>query len=288
MSRAVNQTLSYITLATPTDLNPINGTCTVSYAGAICTMVTSQSFNITNFGDLSSSLTITFKANTSYFVNTSTFQTQLYYNSSMISSNLATSLTAYCTNPCKQCTATPTQCLSCLPNPYTLNITFYSVNNTCVSICPVTYYINSGVCSLCNQTACYGCTGSLNNCTSCAVGKYLYQNTCLSACPFQYYANNASVCTQCVQPCANCTSATVCINCITGHFLDIDSRCVTTCSNISYIGINGLCKQCTNGCKTCLGTLSYCTSCFNGTLLFNNTCVSACSSGYYNNINTTC
>ena len=247
-----------------------------------------QLLNITSFGSFSSPLVVTFKATTNYFVNTSSFTSQLSNGGSLISSDSLAKLTSYCTSPCKQCTSTKTQCLSCLPSPYTVNNTYFPDNSTCVNVCPTTYYATSGMCAACNQTACLGCTGGVNNCTSCQTGKYLFENGCLTLCPTQYYPINGT-CVRCVAPCLTCSSATVCLTCTTGYFLDIDSRCVTTCSNISYIGLNSTCQLCTNNCRTCSGTLTNCTSCeASQYLLFNNTCVRACSSGYYNNVNSTC
>lgn len=247
-----------------------------------------QNLNISGFGDFSSSLTITIRANTNYFTNTSNFVSQLYYSSSLVATNSAMKLSSYCSNPCKQCTSTPTQCLSCLPSPYTINNTLFSDNSTCVAICPSTYYVTAGACAKCNQSACYECTGTVNNCTSCQSGKFLFESTCMASCPQQYYASN-STCLACGAPCVTCINSTACLTCMTNYFLDIDSRCVLTCSNISYIGLNGTCQKCTSNCLTCSLSLSNCTSCqATQYLLFNNQCVRACQSGYYNNINSTC
>lgn len=154
LSRATNLALSYLYVSIPTDLTPINSSCSLSYSSALC-MMSGQNLNITGLGDFSSNLIITFRANTNYFSSTSNFVSQLYYNSSLIASNSVTKLSSYCTSPCKQCTSTPTQCLSCLPSPYTINNTLFSDNSTCVAVCPSTYYVTSGSCLKCNQTACY-------------------------------------------------------------------------------------------------------------------------------------
>jgi hypothetical protein len=249
----------YLTVTIPSELTPVNSTCSLSYTSATCVQA-GQFLNITGFGDFATSMVITFKANTSYFANTSTFISQLYYTGSLIATNSIMKLSSYCTNPCKQCTSTPTQCISCLPTPYTVNITYFPDTSTCVAVCPVTYFTSSGSCVSCNTTACYGCTSTANTCTSCQANRYLYLSSCLSACPSQYYPSNGS-CVQCVAPCLTCTSATVCLTCTTNYFLDIDSKCVLTCSNISYIGLNGTCQLCTNNCRTCSRTLSNCTSC---------------------------
>lgn len=141
-------------MSIPTDLTPINSSCSLSYSSAVCAM-SEQNLNITGLGDFSSNLVITFRANTNYFANTSNFVSQLYYNASLIATNSAMRLSSYCILPCKQCTSTPTQCLSCLPPPYTINNTIFSDNNTCVAVCPSTYFVTSGACAKCNQTACF-------------------------------------------------------------------------------------------------------------------------------------
>lgn len=126
LTRATTPSLLYLTVAIPTDLTPISGSCTLSFSSANCA-INLQNLNITGFGDFSTALTITFRANTNYFVTTSTFISQLYYSSSLIASDINMKLASYCTSPCKQCTSTPTQCLTCLPTPYTVNNTYHPV-----------------------------------------------------------------------------------------------------------------------------------------------------------------
>lgn len=271
----------------PSDLAPVTGTCALLYASATC-VISNQTITITGFGDFSVPLTISFKAGTNYFVNTSPFTSQLYYGSDLIASDLSMKLASYCTVPCKQCTSNKVQCLSCLPMPYTTNNTYLSANNTCVTTCPISYYASAGQCLSCNASACYGCVDTANNCTSCQANTYLYGSTCLSICPDMYYAGNG-VCNQCVPPCRTCSSPSACLSCTAGYFLDTDSRCVLTCSNTSYMGLNGTCQLCTNNCKTCSISLSNCTSCQSPQyLLLNHTCRTGCPTAYYNSLNTTC
>lgn len=181
LTRATDFTVLNVVVGVPVDLVPYAGTCTLSVAGAVCAM-TGQVINITGTSDFST-VTITFKANTNYFVNTSIFSSQLSYNNSLIASDSSTKLSSYCTNPCKQCTSTRTQCLSCLPSPQTVNNTLFPGNNTCVNVCPSTYYAVLGMCASCNQSACLDCSGNVNNCTSCQSGKLLFSNACLDQCP---------------------------------------------------------------------------------------------------------
>lgn len=158
----------------PSEFTPIPETCQLSNPSATCSM-NSQVLNITGFSDLASPIIITFKASTLYFTTSSAFSAQLYYGSALVGINSTATAISFCTSPCKQCTVTPTECLSCLPDPYTANNTYLSVNNTCVAICPITFYLSGSQCIQCNSSACYSCTTSANNCTSCQSGKFLYQ-----------------------------------------------------------------------------------------------------------------
>ena len=255
LNRATNTSLLYLLLTIPTELTILASSCSLSNPAATCA-ITSNKLNITAFTDLSS-LTITFKATTAYFATSSPFSATLYYSTYLVGTSSSATLSAYCSSPCQQCTATASQCLSCVPSPYTTKNTYLSFNNTCVITCPSTFYLSSSQCLACNSSACLACTGTSNNCTSCSAGKYLYSanNTCLSVCPAQYYGANTS-CYNCVYPCYNCTSSSVCSSCAATYFLDTTSKCVQTCSNVSYIGINGTCQQCTSNCGTCSASLS--------------------------------
>lgn len=178
-------------MAIPNDLTLINNTCSTSNSLSTC-KTTGQNLNITNFGDFSTNLTITFQANTNYFAATSVFQTYLNFISGLIASDTTMKLSSYCTSPCKQCTSVKTQCISCLPSPYTVNNTYFSGNLSCVNTCPITFYQNSGQCLNCDSNSCYGCSVTPTNCTSCAINKNLFQYQCLTTCPSQYYALNGT------------------------------------------------------------------------------------------------
>ena len=143
-------------MVVPSDLTPIDSTCSLSFATATCALNT-QTFTITNFNDFSSSIIVTFDATATYFDETGSFSLTLDYDGSIIATNTVLTVLRYCTLPCKQCTSTQTQCLSCLPSPHSQNNTYFPDNSSCVIICPATYYLNSDQCSKCNQTACYEC-----------------------------------------------------------------------------------------------------------------------------------
>ena len=174
----------------PSSLTPINQTCTLSYASAVCILASTQAYTLTLIDDFSSSLNMSFQAQTSYFTETSPFNITLKYGSNTIATNLIATVKPYCTNPCKQCSTSQTACVSCLQSPNTQNITFFPDNATCVQTCPSTYYLSGAQCSQCSSTLCLNCVGTASNCTSCQTSKNLYNNTCVSVCPSGYYANN--------------------------------------------------------------------------------------------------
>ncbi len=191
LSRATDLTKVSIQIIVPSDLQPINNSCTLSQNTASCTLSSTQLYTIRNIGDFSSSIQLTFKCNTNFFVSTNNFDIKLYYDTYLISSDVILKVLSYCSVPCKQCSTIKTECMSCLPTPYTQNTTYYADGITCVSICPATYYLitANNSCSKCNQSACLNCFSNQNNCTSCANNKYLYLSTCLSTCPDTFYAS---------------------------------------------------------------------------------------------------
>lgn len=88
MNKATDYSLFYLLIQIPTDLTPINKTCISSYASSICSQPSTQTLNITSLSDLSSSFTIKFTSNTSYFESSSSFDIKLFYSSSIVLSNL--------------------------------------------------------------------------------------------------------------------------------------------------------------------------------------------------------
>lgn len=154
-TQLTNSSLLSIVIQIPTDLTPISATCIASFASSICSQ-SSQTFTITQFGDLSSPLTIKFSASTSYFTSSSSFTINLYYNSSLVLTNTQLIIQPYCSIPCQSCTSISNQCLSCLPSPYTTQTVYFSFNTTCINLCPDTYFLVNATmsCSKCNTTAC--------------------------------------------------------------------------------------------------------------------------------------
>jgi hypothetical protein len=266
LTQMTNPSLAYILLTVPTDLTPISSTCIPSYGSAVCSQPSTQVFNITNIGNLPTTLNIKFNSQTSYFINSSTFDIKMYYSSSLVLTNTQLVVKSFCENPCKQCTTVQTQCLSCLPSPYTSQLVYFSFNDTCLISCPDTYFlVNSSLsCSKCNASACLTCQNSDSFCLICSSGKSLYNNTCLSVCPTGYYSLSGQ-CLACVSPCATCSgTGSTCLSCVSNYFSDIgtnSSNCVKVCSNSNYLGVGGQCKQCTQNCKTCSVSLNNCTSC---------------------------
>jgi hypothetical protein len=159
LNQATNTSMLYIAVGVPTDFTPINSTCILSYPSSVCNNPSIQIFNLTNIGGFSTTLTIKFNATTTYFTQSSNFDIKLYYGSFIVLSNTAIKVSSFCVNPCKQCTTTPTQCLSCLSSPQTQNTTYFSANSSCVSVCPSQYYLIStnNTCGTCNASACFNC-----------------------------------------------------------------------------------------------------------------------------------
>jgi hypothetical protein len=255
-----------------------NGSC--SYVSA------SNGYHITSLTNSSFPLTVTFTAQTTYFSVSSSLQVSISYQSQLISTNSNTTVTAYCTSPCQQCTVSPAACSSCLPQVYTPNATLYRPNNTCVQLCPDGFY-NSNItmaCELCNNN-CSKCNNTADNCSACALGSntYLYNNLCTDTCPSNYYKNTTLLtCMICPVGCLTCINSTYCQTCQALYLLQTGT-CVSTCVNSSFIPLNGICTPCILSCQTCLGTTNNCTTCNSSLILYNNSCLAQCPSHTYIN-----
>jgi hypothetical protein len=87
------------------------------------------------------------------------------------------SFSLYCSLPCKGCTASNrSACQSCytdgnLPG-ISSKINLNSIDSTCVSQCPLGYYLSGTQCLLCDSN-CLECTTSSTHCTSCKDNFYL-------------------------------------------------------------------------------------------------------------------
>jgi proprotein convertase subtilisin/kexin type 5 len=204
-----------------------------------------------------------------------------------ISSNANILFTTYCTFPCSTCPASNrSHCLSC----YTTVVTpmVYMFNNTCVSVCPSGYYIDTATetCLPCN-TPCLSCLNSPDNCTACnSTSDYKYLNktstaaTCVSECPAYMFEDTSQipyVCSLCISPCAHCSSLTNCTTCLS-PFYYYNYNCLTLCPIDVTVLVNSACIDCSKVCAKCSITPTNCTQCASPYALYNGSCASACPS----------
>lgn len=112
-----------------------NGTCT--YKSSV------NGYEVTSLTATSFPLLVSFSAQTGHFVNSDSFTIKLSYQNQLVSSNIDTTVSAYCTSPCQQCSLSRTTCSSCLPSSYTSNTTLNRGNSSCVQTCPDGYYSNT-------------------------------------------------------------------------------------------------------------------------------------------------
>jgi len=128
-----------------------------------------------------------------------------------------TSFCIKCDPVCTTCYNVSTFCISCtLSGPN--KAYFYSVNSSCLQVCPNMYYANTSTqsCEPCDSS-CSICLYAANFCTSCKSGYYLYKNMCYNQCPDGTYlqADNIS-CASCSLLCIKCNgSANACSICQT-------------------------------------------------------------------------
>ncbi|KAM3140426.1 hypothetical protein pb186bvf_007406 [Paramecium bursaria] len=220
-----------------------------------------------------------------------------------------------CANGCNTCTGGNTnQCLSCQTGNYLTSSTCSSscstniynmINNTCVSSCPSTGYIdevsasrtncvskcdtyyygrlcliqcisktwaNGYICTLCSSL-CSSCFGSqIDQCNTCEPGIYLDQTTCVKQCPA-------------IRPLADQTDYKCKDAC--PQFTFCKNECVQQCYSGSYI-VGQNCIACAQECIQCYSnTSSDCVTCANGYYLNGTTCQSTCPS-FINQISQTC
>lgn len=183
-----------------------------------------------------------------------------------------------CSSDCRNCNS-DLDCRSC-------NTGFYLFLGGCVSSCPSGFlpYANT-LCIACGAD-CATCSGTPNNCLTCANNKVLSGNQCLTACPTGQFFNGVQ-CAACTAPCAACEiSATQCTACNQGLYL-FRNQCTTACPTIVANGIcqnicsdgfftsGTLCQRCSSNCNTC-SSLNVCTSCKNNLLLYRGNCMMSC------------
>lgn len=132
-----------------------------------------------------------------------------------------------CSNGCLTCTSS-TYCLSCMPN-----LTYNQTAHTCISYCPIGYYIDSYyACTPCPST----CTSCIMNssskivCVQCGTG-YVKQDggTCVSVCSSGYLLVG-TLCHRCPSNCRICTSLATngCSACVSGFHM-LMGACHTVC-----------------------------------------------------------
>ena len=283
---APDPTLLKIAITVPTDFTPTS-TCTGSLTGSVCSL-SATTYSITGLSLFTNTIDVTFTATAGYFTNSSTFLTVLTYNSFEVAKDGTLFVTPFCTEPCKACTNTPTQCTSCLPTPYTFNNYLLFGNSTCLTACPDGYYLPNGTftCAQCDTTACLTCTATATTCSSCSTPTFLMNTSCLLICPNTYYGSGTT-CVPCINQCFNCTNATYCLSCSTGYNLNPDNTCLTSCP-ASYISLSSICTACVSPCATCQSSITNCSSCITGYVLFNFTCITTCPDGRYLDANNQC
>ena len=202
--------------------------------------------------------------------------------------SVASGICTKCTSPCATCDTTATKCLSCIQNVTTNK--YYSIDNTCLNVCPDGFYAESGnICTSCSLS-CTTCTADPYTCTSCSGSNFLNSNTktcgLSSSCPPNTYSDVAShLCKSCDVSCSECTAlSTNCSTCATGYIILFSNTTYKSCSNLCPSGtvndtINNLGCRCDVQCKTCSGTISNCLTCDSSsiyTYFYVNTCVSTC------------
>jgi len=181
-----------------------------------------------------------------------------------------------CTMPCKTCTNVPTVCMSCYNiSSVNTNNLYFSVNKTCLSVCPTGYYPSTDlICQACSST-CLSCSIISSNCTSCnSSSPYPALNitnnigSCLTSCPNSFYLNKNATPQQCapcdstINHCLYCTDIDVCTKCVPGFYLQ-NSKCVLTCLANVTIPNNSTwnCDACSIQCATCTNLINNCSSC---------------------------
>lgn len=163
---------------------------------------------------------------------------------SVISSSL---MCLNCSSVCAECTGSPVNCAQCPNNTYL-------INNTCLAVCPDTYFADSqvGICFGC-ISPCLSCSDEVT-CTRCS-DSYLFaaaSGQCLSVCPDGYYnvtnpnvGQSKYVCSTCLPECLTCNSATSCLMCKNG--VQMNGQCLSMCP-IHMFAQAGTCFNCTLPC----------------------------------------
>ena len=103
-----------------------------------------------------------------------------------------------CNFPCKTCSATPTECLSCYPDAHEVFTAsgvslyrYYSVGNECLASCTAANHIYADSITTCADcdAICDQCNNLFNNCTKCFPNTFLHNNQCITPCPSGFEKN---------------------------------------------------------------------------------------------------
>lgn len=116
---------------------------------------------------------------------------------------------------------------------------------------------------------CRSCVGSsINNCTSCAAGRFFQPSlsACVVLCNEGFYENATdNLCYNCHASCVDCIGPldSNCVKCATGQFLNPNLKCLENCPAGLYGDASeNKCKFCEPSCLTCTaGSSSNCTAC---------------------------
>lgn len=127
LSKVTDISKVYLVGVLPIEIG-VTGGCS---GGGTC-VINAGSVNASGFSNGSSQVVIKLQVNTGYFNSTSPFTWSLYYEDTLMAVNSAVRLFAFCNSPCKKCTSTSTECLSCLSSSQTANVTYFPVTLSCV------------------------------------------------------------------------------------------------------------------------------------------------------------
>jgi proprotein convertase subtilisin/kexin type 5 len=192
-----------------------------------------------------------------------------------------------CDSPCATCSLISTNCTSCMPNTTTPH--YMSTNNSCLDVCPSTYYNTTAIndclpCSSLNIN-CVLCKNA-TSCLTCDAWFVFFSSnaSCLNFTP-SGYANISGIAQPCEGDCSTCFQLTTnCTACKTLNLLG--NQCIPTCPT-TYAPIFGVCTACQLPCATCSQSINNCTSCVSNSTpqvyLSGNQCVVTCPTTTYAN-----
>jgi len=193
-----------------------------------------------------------------------------------------------CHETCATCTDKGSNnCTSC-------SAPLFLYDNTCISICPDTFYGDptTRTCETCTNPYCQKCPNGINKCEQCIPnqGHYLHMSDCITDCPvIKYFTNYTNFsCDACHSTCYTCTgkSSSECTSCISPRYL-YNNKCQTSCPDKFHPDvIDRACIPCLDpNCKTCDADQNICEACLasSNKYLFQGVCIPTCHVGYFHN-----